>query len=187
MPSRRITPSPSWRSNDFAHSATYKWRETVIEDKGIMSRALAQETAEAKLTDLKDMTAQIRDITIGDVAGIPELGKLVTITLTDMGINAVQYVAKEAKIKFKGGEHGSFHLNLRLGREASELAEWLRDLKSEVDRTKVGAFGVERGIINLVRSLSDTAEASDGVPTGTVQNCGTFLVGVARVSFADAG
>ena len=172
-------------ASDFAHSAIYKWRETVIEDKGIMSRTLARETAKAKLADLKDMTAQIRDIAVGDVTGIPALGKLVTITLAKLGISAVQYVAKEAKIKFKGGEAGAFSINLRLGREASELAEWLRDLKAEVDRTKVGAFGVEKWLINLVRNLSDTAEATDANLVGTVQLTGTFLIDVARIDFSD--
>lgn len=32
-------------ASDYAHKALYKWRETVIEDKSIMSRTLARETA----------------------------------------------------------------------------------------------------------------------------------------------
>ena len=174
-------------ASDYEHSATYKWRETVFEDKSIMSRTLARETAQTKLSNLKDMTAQIREIIIGDANGIPELGKLVTITLTNLGVSAVQYVAKEATIKFKGGEHGTFRINLRLGREASELAEWLHELKAEVDRTKVGAYGVDRGLINLVRNFSDTADATDANLVGTVQNTGTFLIDTARIDFSDIG
>ncbi len=175
------------RASDYAHSDIYKWREIVIEDKSIMTRTLARETADSRLADLKDMTAQARDIMIGGATGIPELGKLVTITLANLGVSAVQYVAKEAKVKFKGGEDGTFFLDLRLGREASELAEWLRDLKSEVDRTKVGAFGVDRGLINLIRDLSDTAEATDDNLVATVQLSGTFEIDTARIDFSDIG
>lgn len=172
-------------SSDYAHKDIYKWREIVIEDKSIMTRGLARETADAKLENLKDMTAELRDINIIDPVGIPELGKLVTISLPRLGLNAAQYVAKVADLRFNGGTLGTYLMPLKLGKEASELAEWLRDLKSEVDRTKVGAFGVERGLINLVRDLSDTAEATDDNLVATVQLSGTFLIDTARIDFSD--
>lgn len=67
----------------------------------------------------------------------------------------------------------------------TDLARWLREQKNELDRAKIKGFGVKRGIINLIRNLSDTAEATDANLTGTVQLSGTFLIDVARIDFSD--
>jgi len=72
----------------------------------------------------------------------------------------------------------------------SDLARWLEGQKAELDRAKIKGFGVKRGIINLIRNLSDTAEATDANLVGTVVNSGAFKVEaapIAYIAFSDVG
>lgn len=69
----------------------------------------------------------------------------------------------------------------------SDLAKWLERQKAELDRAKIKGFGVRRGIVNLIRSLSDTAEATDANLVGTVQLSGTFRIDTAKIDFSDIG
>lgn len=68
----------------------------------------------------------------------------------------------------------------------SELAKWLENIKEELDRAKIKGFGVKRGVVNLIRNLSDTAEATDNL-VATVKNSGTFQIDTARIDFSDIG
>jgi len=69
----------------------------------------------------------------------------------------------------------------------ADLAKWLEAQKVELDRAKIKGFGVKRGIINLIRNLSDTAEATDANLVATIQLSGTFLIDTARIGFSDIG
>jgi len=69
----------------------------------------------------------------------------------------------------------------------ADLAKWLEERKAETDRAKIKGFGVKRGIINLIRLLSDTAEATDANLVATIQLSGTFLIDTARIDFSDIG
>jgi len=72
----------------------------------------------------------------------------------------------------------------------SDFARWLEGQKVELDRAKIKGFGVKRGIINLIRNLSDTAEATDANLVGTVVNSGAFKIEaapIAYIAFSDVG
>jgi len=69
----------------------------------------------------------------------------------------------------------------------ADLAKWLEGQKVELDRAKIKGFGVKRGVINLIRLLSDTAEATDANLVATVQLSGQFEIDTARIGFSDIG
>jgi len=66
---------------DYASRDSYMWREIVHEDKAIVSREVARDTAEALLDELKDLTPSIRFLRTINQTSIPDRGKLITVTM----------------------------------------------------------------------------------------------------------
>jgi len=175
---------------DYASGGDYLWRELVHEDRAIVSRDVARATAQALLDELADETPSVKSLKTVNQAVIPDRGKLVTLTLAPLGIAAVQYVVQKVSFSFPGGQDGVNYMDVGLGRSAEELAEWLNRLRLDIDRTKIGSFGVDVGLVNLVEAVGpDTATALDAV-VATELASGSFKIeaaNVARVSFSDIG
>ena len=163
------------------------WREHVHEDPAIVSREVSRTTAEALLDELKDETPNIRLVRTLNQLAIPDRGKLVAIDLPDFNIDMIQYVVNQVFFQFYAGQEGTWHMDVYLGRSAEELDEWLNRLKLDIDRVKVGLFGVGEGLINLIETLGpDTVTAGDALNL-TVVAAGDHRIDSARVDFSDIG
>ena len=172
---------------DYASRDSYMWREIIHEDKAIVSRAVARQTAQALLDELKDETPSVQFLRTINQTSIPDRGKLVTVTLAPLKIDAVQYEVKRVYFSFKGGEDGTGHMDVFLGRSVEELDEWLNRLRLDIDRAKIGSFGVEEGLVNLVESIGpDSVTANDNVGFREVDS-GDFRIDTAEIDFSDIG
>jgi len=148
---------------------------------------VARQTAQALLDELVDLTPDIRSLRTINQTSIPDRGKLVTVTLAPLKIDAVQYEVKQVFFSFKGGEDGTGHMDVFLGRSVEELDEWLNRLRLDIDRTKIGSFGVEEGLVNLVESIGpDAVTAGDSVVLTEIAS-GSFEIDSARIDFSDIG
>lgn len=172
---------------DYSSGTDYIWREEVYEDKAITSLSVARALAQAKLDELKDETPALNTLRTIQQTSIPDRGKLVEITLSPLGISAVDYEVKRVSFTFRSGELGSNMMEVQLGKSAEELAEWLTSLRRDIDRTKIGDTGVARGEVNTITTVSgETADATDAVST-TETTSGDFYVDTAEVDFSDVG
>jgi hypothetical protein len=138
------------------------------------------------LAKLSAERVELREITVLNPSAIPRPGELVTISLPRLGINNVQYEVDEVLLKFKGGLKGAYEMELKLGQESTKLSYWLRQLKLELEKAKIRAFGVEYGLLNLYRDFADSLGFTDSLST-TEQLSGTFKVDEAKVGFSDVG
>lgn len=172
---------------DYASRDTYMWREIVHEDKAIVSRLVARETAEALLNELKDLTPNIRFLRTINQTSIPDRGKLVTVTMAPLKISLVQYEVKRVFFQFKGGEDGTGHMDVYLGRSIEELDEWLNRLRLDIDRAKIGSFGIEEGLIPVIINIGPDAVTAGDALNLTVVASGAFEIGTARIGFSDIG
>jgi hypothetical protein len=172
---------------DYASKDKYEWRETVVRDDSITSQETARKIAEGLLAKLTAERIELREITVLDPTDIPRPGELVTISLPRLGINNVKYEVDMVTLKFKGGLKGAHEMELQLGQETTKLAYWLKQLKLEIEKTKIRTFGVEYGLLNLYRDLGvDSLTVSDTL-SATEQLSGTFKVDEAKVGFSDVG
>jgi hypothetical protein len=173
---------------NYASSGDYMWREYVHRDEAIVTGEAARATAQALLDEMVDETPNIKNLETVNQAVVPDRGKLVTITLAPLGITAVQYVVQTVSFSFPGGQDGVVFMDVGLGRSAEELAEWLNRLRLDIDRTKIGSFGVDMGLVNLVEAVGpDTATALDAV-VATELASGSFKIeaaNIAKIAFSD--
>jgi hypothetical protein len=171
---------------DYTSKSKYEWRETVVRDDSIVSQETARKIAQGLLAKLSAERVELREITVLDPSAVPRPGELVTISLPRLGINNVQYEVDEVLLKFKGGLKGAYEMELKLGQESTKLSYWLRQLKLELEKAKIRAFGVEYGLLNLYRDFADSFGFTDSLSI-TEQLSGTFRVDEARVGFSDVG
>jgi hypothetical protein len=171
---------------DYTSKSKYEWRETVVRDDSIVSQETARKIAQGLLQKLSAERIELREITVLNPTAIPRPGELVTISLPRLGINNVKYEVDEVSLKFRGGLKGAHELELKLGEETTQLAQWLKQLKLEIEKTKIRAFGVEYGLLNLYRDFAESFGFSDGL-SATEQLSGTFKVDEAKVGFSDVG
>jgi hypothetical protein len=174
---------------DYASAGDYMWRELVHEDRAIVSRDVARATAQALLDELADETPSVRSLKTVYQAVIPDRGKLVTVDLAPLGINAVQYEVQKVFFNFPGGQVGTTFMDVGLGRSAEELGEWLNRLRRDVDRTKISSFGVDVGLVNLFEGVMDSASATDSL-VATELASGSFKIeaaNIAKIAFSDVG
>jgi hypothetical protein len=169
---------------DYSSKDRYEWRETVIRDESIVSRETARALAKVKLEELRKERLELREITVLDPTSIPQPGELVTLNLPRLGVENTKSVVREFDLTFRGGLKGAYEAKLKLGEEAEQLAHWLRSLKLEIEKTKIRAFGVEYGLLNLYRDFSDVLALADAL-SATEQLSGTFVTDTAKVGFSD--
>lgn len=172
---------------DYASRDDYMWREIVHEDKAIVSRVVARQTAQAMLDELKDLTPSIKTLRTINQTSIPDRGKLITVTLAPLKIAAIQYEVKRVFFNFKGGEDGTGHMDVFLGRSVEELDEWLNRMRLDIDRAKIGSFGIEEGLVPIIISVGpDSVTANDALNL-TVAASGDFKIDSAKIDFSDIG
>lgn len=165
----------------------FEWREIVHEDKAILSRILARDTAQALLDELKDETPTIKNLNTVNQTEIPDRGKMVSVNLSGLKIDDINYEVKQVDFTFKGGEDGTNYMNVHLGRSEEELAEWLNRRRLDIDRTKIGAYGVGVGLVNIYEGLGPDAVVAGDNLVVTEKATGTFVIGTAKIGFSDVG
>ncbi|MCD6421893.1 LamG domain-containing protein [bacterium] len=169
-------------ASDFQSQNKYGIREIVIKDESIVNQETARKIAEAKLAELSRERTELNEISVLEPEQLPEPGELITINLPELGIENTQYEVREIVLDF---ERKELHkAKFKLGQEAGQLTNWLKNLKSDLERVKTKPF--EHGLLDLYRTISESFTLSDSISTYE-QDSGTFTVGDARVGFADCG
>jgi len=78
-------------------------------------------------------------------------------------------------------------MDVYLGRSIEELDEWLARLRLDIDRAKIGSFGIEEGLIPVIISIGPDAVTAGDALNLTVVASGAFEIGTARIGFSDIG
>ncbi len=139
---------------DAAYKDTYLWRETVERDDTIVDRTSAQAYVATRLSQLTSEIPELGDLNIIDPAAIPAENSYVSVAFVGIDV-AADYDVKSAQISWRGGHVGTKDMTLVMGSHAQALAEFIADLKLNVDRLNASDLGVGT-IIDVLRTLADT-------------------------------
>jgi len=74
-----------------------------------------------------------------------------------------------------------------LGRSVEEFAEYINRMRLDIDRAKIGSFGIEEGLIPVIINIGpDSVTAGDALNL-TVVASGDHRIDTARIDFSDIG
>jgi len=168
-------------AEDLSSISSYSQRDFKDSDAKIRDYVVGRKIASAKLADLSILRVAGELDIIAPLTQI-KAGELVIINLPDAGISNVQYKVLSVTYDIKPAL-STYTLKLELGEEDPNLAAYLAELKKEELKLKQQDYALN-AIINKLLSFKEPFKLAD-VLTITEQNTGTFLVGTARVGFAD--
>jgi len=125
-------------------------------------------------------------LTTFNQTAIPNRGELVSVDIDRYNLDD-DYACKTVSFTFQAGWVNTPFMDVELGKSRDDLVEWLAILRMDLDRLKIGASGVEEGLVNEIITVDpDSVTVTDDCSI-TVVTSGDFVYDTARYDFSDYG
>jgi hypothetical protein len=159
---------------DASKVPSYEWRETIIREDSIVDSITANAYAAALLVRFTDETAELSDITILNPTAVPSENTYVAGVFAAIDASG-NYDVEEVSLGWNGGEVGTKHMTLAIGRHVDALPEFLAGLKKNVDQYSSSDIASE-ALLDTLSSLSVTNTMTSVDSVSTVMKTLTYYI-----------